>query len=120
MPLLDRAAETAIGAPDRARALSHVRICDMTGQLADSVGATHPLSLTALSALANTQARAGDFGVAVKRGQEAVAGFRSLLGPDHPLTLAAGANAEVIQSALSSRSRLQADLTDIDFTPLPL
>jgi benzylsuccinate CoA-transferase BbsF subunit len=38
-----RLAETAIGAPDRARALSHVRICDMTGQLAGA-GATRLLA----------------------------------------------------------------------------
>jgi hypothetical protein len=92
----------------------------MTGRLADSVGAAHPLSLTSLSALANALARAGDFGTAVKHGQEAAAGFRNLLGPDHPLALAAEANAELSQSALSSGSRLAANLTDIDFTPLPL
>ena len=95
-------------------------IRDMAGRLADSVGAAHPLSLTALSALANALARAGDLGAAVKHGQEVVAGFRDLLGPDHPLALAAEANAEVSQSALSSGSRLQANLADIDFTPLPL
>jgi tetratricopeptide (TPR) repeat protein len=95
-------------------------IRDMAGRLADSVGAAHPLSLMALSALANVLARAGDFGVAVKHGQEAVAGFRRLLGPGHPLALAAEANAGVIESALSSGSRLQASLAVIDFTPLPL
>jgi tetratricopeptide (TPR) repeat protein len=112
--------QTSNGSPQQVAAQSVRVIQDMTGRLADSVGAAHPLSLTALSALANALARAGDFGAAVKRGQEAVAGFRDLLGPDHPLALAAEANAEVIQSALSSGSRLQADLADIDFTPLPL
>jgi hypothetical protein len=95
-------------------------IRDMSGRLADLVGAAHPLSLMALSAQTNALARAGEFGVAVKHGQEAVSGFRRLLRPDHPLLLAAEANAAVIQSALSSGSRLQANLTDIDFTPLPL
>ena len=108
------------GSPQQAAAQSVRVIQDVTGQLANSVGVVHPLSLTALSALANSLARAGDFGMAVKHGQEAVAGFRRLLGPDHPLTLAAEANAEVIQSAMSSGSRLQANLTDLDFTPLPL
>jgi hypothetical protein len=49
-----------------------------------------------------------------------VSGFRDLLGPDHPLALAAEANAEASQAALSSGSRLQANLADIDFTPLSL
>ena len=53
-------------------------------------------------------------------GLEVATGFRDLLGSGHPLTLAAEANAEVSQSALSSGSRLQAKLADIDFTPLPL
>jgi hypothetical protein len=95
-------------------------IQDMTGRLAASVGAGHPLSLTALSALANAQARAGDFGAAVKHGQEVAAGFLDLLGPDHPLALAAEASTELSRSALSSGSRLMADLVDIDFRPLPL
>ena len=51
---------------------------------------------------------------------EVKTGFRDLLGPDHPLTLVAESNAEVSQSALSSGSGLQANLADIDFTPLPL
>jgi tetratricopeptide (TPR) repeat protein len=112
--------QTTNGSPQQVAAQSVRVIQDMTGRLADSVGAAHPLSLTALSALANALARAGDFGAAVKHGQEVVAGFRDLLGPDHPLALAAEANAEVSQSALSSGARLQANLADIDFTPLPL
>ncbi len=91
-------------------------IGDMTKRLADSVGAAHPLSLAALSALANAQARAGDFGAAVKHGQEAVAGFRNILGPYHPLALAVEANVKVSQSGAPP----PANLTDIDFTPLPL
>jgi hypothetical protein len=108
------------GSPQQAAAQSVRVIQDMTGRLADSVGTAHPLSLTALSALANALARAGDLGAAVKHGQEVVSGFRDLLGPDHPLALAAEANAEVSQAALSSGSRLQANLADIDFTPLSL
>ena len=113
-------AQTSNGSPQQVAAQSVRVIQDMTGRLADSVGAAHPLSLTARSALANALARAGDFGAAVKHGQEVVAGFRDLLGPDHPLALAVEANAEVTQSAPSSGSRLQAKLADIDFTPLPL
>jgi hypothetical protein len=108
------------GSPQPVAAQSVQVIQDMTGQLTDSVGTVHPLSLTALSALANARARAGDFGAAVKHGQEVVAGFRDLLGPDHPLALAAETNAEVSHSALSLGIRLRADLADIDFTPLPL
>jgi tetratricopeptide (TPR) repeat protein len=112
--------QTSNGSSQQMAAQSVRVIQDMTGRLTDSVGAAHPLSLTALSALANALARAGDFGAAVKHGQEVVAGFRNLLGPDHPLALAAEANAKVSQSALSSGARLQANLADIDFTPLPL
>jgi len=112
--------QTSNGSPHQVAAQSVRVIQDMTGRLADSVGAAHPLSLTARSALANALARAGDFGAAVKHGQEVVTGFRDLLGPDHPLALAVEANAEVSQSAPSSGSRLQATLADIDFTPLPL
>jgi hypothetical protein len=112
--------QTGNGRSQQMAAQSVPVIRDMTGRLADSVGSAHPLSLMALSALTNVLARAGDFGAAVKHGQEAAAGFGRLLGPDHPLTLAAEANAEVIQSALSSGSGLQANLADIDFTPLPL
>jgi len=112
--------QTSNGRPQPVAGQSVPVIQDMTGRLADSVGAAHPLSLTALSALANALARAGDFGAAVKRGQEVVAGFRDLFGPDHPLALLAEANAEISQSALSSGSRLEANLADIDFTPLPL
>ena len=112
--------QTSSGSPQLVAAKSVRVIQDMTGRLADSVGATHLLSLTALSALANALARAGDFGAAVKHGLEVATGFRDLLGPDHPLTLASEANAEVSQSALSSGSRRQANVADIDFTPLPL
>jgi hypothetical protein len=112
--------QTGNGSPQLVAAQSVLVIQDMTGRLADSVGAAHPLSLTALSALANALARAGDFGAAVKHGQEVAAGLRDLLGPGHPLALTAEANAEVIQSALSAGSRLQVNLADIDFTPLPL
>jgi hypothetical protein len=112
--------QTGNSAPQRVAAQSVRVVQDMTGRLADSVGAAHLLSLTALSALANTLARAGDFGAAAKHGQEAAAGFRDILGPGHPLALAAEANAQVSQSAPSLGSRLQARLADIDFTPLPL
>jgi tetratricopeptide (TPR) repeat protein len=112
--------QTSNGSSKQMAAQSVRIIKDMTGRLADSVGGAHPLSLMALSALANALARAGDFDAAVKHGQEVVAGFRDLLGPDHPLALAAEANAKVSQSALSSGFCPPAKLADIDFTPLPL
>ena len=108
------------GSPQPVAAQSVRVIQDLTGRLADSVGAAHPLSLTARSALANTLARAGDFGAAVRHGQEAAAGFRILLGPGHPLALTAEANAGISLSALSSGALLLTNLADIDFTPLPL
>jgi hypothetical protein len=95
---------------------------EMIDQLADSVGGTHPLSLTALSALANAQGRGGELDAAVKHGQEALVGFRDLYGSDHPYTLTVEANAEIIQSRLASAptSFPLSHLEEIDFTPLPL
>jgi NB-ARC domain-containing protein/tetratricopeptide repeat protein len=97
-------------------------IQDMVGRLADSVGDTNPLSLTAKSSLANALARVGELDAAVKYAQDAAVGFRDLLGPDHPHTLTIEANAEVIQAGLTLAlgPSLQADLVEIDFTPLPL
>jgi tetratricopeptide (TPR) repeat protein len=97
-------------------------IRDMLHKLGDSVGNAHPLSLTAMNSLANALARAGELDSAMKCRQEALAGFRDLLGPDHPYTLIVEANAEVIQSGpvLVSGSSLHAGLVEIDFTPLPL
>jgi hypothetical protein len=85
----------------------------MTDRLADSVGRTHPLTLTAVSTLANALARAGELDAAVKHAQEAVTGFRDLLGPDHPHTRTVEANTAALQFSLAS-------LVDLDFTPLPL
>jgi NB-ARC domain/Tetratricopeptide repeat len=112
--------QTDGGAPQPVAVQSAGVLQDMAGRLADLVGDAHLLSLTALSALANTLARTGDLDSAVKHGQAATAGYRDILGSDHPLTLAAEANVEVSQSALSSGAPLQASLADIDFTPLPL
>jgi hypothetical protein len=114
--------QAANGGTQRAAARSVLIIQDMIGQLADSVGDAHPLSLTALSALANARARAGALDAAVNHGQEALVGFRQLLGPDHPHTLTVEANAATIQSCLppASASFSQIQLEEIDFTPLPL
>lgn len=107
------------GSPQRAAARSVPIIRDMLHQLADSVGDAHPLSLTVVSALANALASAGELDAAAKRAQEALEGFRDLLGPGHPHTLAVEANAETIQSRLASGSA-PTPLAEIDFTPLPL
>jgi hypothetical protein len=93
-------------------------IRDAVGHLADSLGDAHPLSLTALSALANALARAGDFDAGIERGQEALAGFQKLLGPEHPYTLTVEANTETIRSRPASLPN--SSLEEIDFTPLPL
>jgi tetratricopeptide (TPR) repeat protein len=110
------------GGPQREAARSVQVIQDMLDQLADSVGKTHPLSLTVANSLANALARAGKLDTAVKHWQEALVGFRDLFGPGHPHTLAVEANAEIIQSdlALVPGPSRQADLAEIDFTPLPL
>jgi Tetratricopeptide repeat len=96
-------------------------IRDMLDQVRSSVGNSHPLSLTAMNSLANSLTRAGELDSAVKYRQEALAGFRDLLGPDHPHTLAVEANAESIQPGptLVPVQSLQTDLIEIDFTPLP-
>jgi NB-ARC domain-containing protein/tetratricopeptide repeat protein len=114
--------QTATDRPQRAAARSVLVIQDMIDQLADSVGGAHPLSLTAVSALANALARAGDFAAAAGPGQEALIGFRDLLGPDHPHTRAVEANIETIRSllGLAPTPFPQPHLIEIDFTPLPL
>jgi hypothetical protein len=111
-------------------------------RLTDSLGESHPLSLTAATALANALARAGELGAALKCGQESLAGFQELMGVDHPHALAAEANTFTIQSRFGYervpddlRARYaaalnpdhpdlalftQGRLVDIDFTPLPL
>jgi hypothetical protein len=78
-----------------------------------------------VSALANALARAGELDAAVKRGQEALVGFRDLLGPDHPHTLVVAANIKTIRSRLALAPATpapfpQTHLEEIDFTPLPL
>jgi tetratricopeptide (TPR) repeat protein len=114
--------QAANGGIQRAAARSALVIQDMSDRLADSVGDAHPLSLTALSALANALSCAGEPDAAVKHGQEALVGFRDLLGADHPHTLAVEANAESIQSrlALAPASFPRTRLVEIDFSPLPL
>ena len=110
------------GSPQRAAARSVLVIRDVIDQLAASVGDTHPLSLVALSALTNALARAGELDAAVEHGQEAVVGFRDILGADHPYTLTVEANIRAIQSRLplASAPFSPTQLEEIDFTPLPL
>jgi tetratricopeptide (TPR) repeat protein len=97
-------------------------IQEMIDQLAESVGRAHPLSLSALSALANAQARAGELDAADEHGQEALVGFRDLFSADHPYALTVKANTEIIQSHLApARAPVPlSHLEEIDFTPLPL
>jgi tetratricopeptide (TPR) repeat protein len=104
-------------------------------------GADHPQTLAATVVLASVLRRIdGRKDEAVRLLEEAERRYQSAL-PNHPYGYAcaaylavvrcqtsngspqpanAEANAEVSQSALSSGSRLQANLVDIDFTPLPL
>jgi tetratricopeptide (TPR) repeat protein len=114
--------QAAADSPEPVAARSVLVIQDMVDRLAGSVGNAHPLSLTAVSALANTLARAGEPDAAVKYGHKALAGFRDLLGPDHPHTLTVKANIETIESSLTSAPDPfpLRRLADIDFTPLPL
>ncbi len=115
---------------------------DVAARLADSVGETHPLTLTAVSSLANVLADTGEPAAGLDRGLAALAGFRSGLGPDHPHALACAANVMTIRARLGdeadsgdSRARYEAavgadhldvrlftegKLIYLDFTPLPL
>ena len=128
----------ANGSTQRTASRSVPVIQEMVDRLAGSVGEAHPLSLTAMASLANALARAGEPDAALKRGQEALAGFRALFSADHPHALACEANISAFQSEpvpedLRTRYAavlgpahpdlvlfVQGDLIDIDFTPLPL
>jgi len=114
----------------------------VVGSLSDAVGETHPLSLTAMAALANALAHAGELDAALTCGHEALAGFRARFGADHPYALACEANTSTIQRELRHKPVpedlhvryatalrpdhpdltlfAQGSLIDIDFTPLPL
>jgi tetratricopeptide (TPR) repeat protein len=107
--------------PQQVAARSVLVIQDEIDHLADAVGDVHLLSLMAMSALANTLARAGEPEAAVKHGQKALASFRDLLGPDHPHTLVVQANNETIESHpdLAKAPFPLRRLVEIDFTPLP-
>jgi hypothetical protein len=124
------------------RAESALVIQGVIERLTDSVGADHPLTLTAASALVNALARAGELDTARERGDDAVTGLRARFGASHPHTLASEANTAIIQSRMGrdpASAELRACLTatvgsghpvlallahghliDIDFTPLPL
>lgn len=114
--------QAADGSLEHAAARAVPVIEGAVDRLADSVGGGHPLSLTALSALANALAHAGEVGAASKHGQEALAGFREIFGSDHPYVAALTANAETIQArlALAPEPLARTALAEIDFTPLPL
>jgi hypothetical protein len=131
---------TVNGGPERAESARVIQ--GAIERLTDSVGADHPLTLTAASALVNALARAGELDAARERGEEVVTGLRARFGAGHPHTLASEANIAIIQSRMGRdqasaelRARLAATvgpghpvlasfthghLIDIDFTPLPL
>jgi tetratricopeptide (TPR) repeat protein len=133
---------TTAGSPQRAAAEAVPVLGEVIERLRGSVGADHPLTLTAVSSLANSLARAGDLDAARNHEQEALAGFQTRLGAGHPHALAVEANAATIQSRMGYepasqelRARwvaalgpdhrdlaafTQGQLIDIDFTPLPL
>ena len=132
----------ARGSMQRAAARSVPVLREVVGRLSDAVGETHPLSLTALAALANALARAGELDAALTRGLEALDGTRARFGADHPHALACEANTSTIRSELWSKPVpedlharyatalgpdhpdvalfAQGRLVDIEFTPLPL
>jgi tetratricopeptide (TPR) repeat protein len=114
--------EAATGSSQRVAARSVLVIQDVIDHLADLVGDAHPMSLVAVSALANALARAGELDAAIKHGHKALVGFRDLLGPDHPHTLIVKANNETIESRLAPAPAPSPPrrLVEIDFTPLPL
>jgi hypothetical protein len=117
-------------------------ISEVIERLTSSVGADHPLTLTAVAALANSLARAGELDTARRCGHEALVRFQDRFGTGHPYVLAMEANAATIQSRLGHEptskelraryaaalgpshpdlvSFTQGQLIDIDFTPLLL
>jgi len=113
--------QAANGNQRRAAAQAIPVIQGKTSQLADSLG-VHPLSQSALNALANALATAGEVDAAVKHAQEALIGFQDLFTPDHPYARAVAANLELIRSGPPQPQdpSAPAPLTEIDFSPLPL
>jgi hypothetical protein len=123
-------------------ALAADELQDVIAGLTQALSADHPLTLAAVSGLANAQAAAGNLDAALYRAEQALRGFQDRLGTAHPHKLACEANVATIQAHLGQdpssgelRERYAAILgaghTDvklfteqrlisIDFTPLPL
>jgi hypothetical protein len=116
---------------------------DVTGALAAATRAGHPLTLAMTATLAGIQAEAGHLDQALASARQAMDGFRRHLGPAHPHALISEANVAAIRTRIGHDDagdaglparyeavfgpghpdllRLtQAELIDIDFTPLPL
>jgi hypothetical protein len=128
--------------PAAGLALSLAELQDAVDGLTRSLSADHPLTLAAVSGLANMLAKAGNLEAALQRGEQALRGFRDRLGTAHPHTLAGEANVATIAARLGRgpgpgdlRERyaevLGRDHADfqlfteqrliiVDFTPLPL
>jgi hypothetical protein len=123
-------------------ALSAAELEAVIASLTQTLSADHPLTLTAVSGLANVLAAAGNLDLALDHGEQALHGFRDRLGPANPHKLACEANVLTIRARLGQdpdpgdlRERyaaiVGADHADmklfterrliaIDFTPLPL
>jgi hypothetical protein len=115
---------------------------DVIAGLTATVGERHPLCLTAVSELGNVLADTGELDAGADHGLKALAGFRDLLGPDHPHALACAANVVTIRTRRGQEAdsgdlharyeaTVGADHPDVrlftegkliylDFTPLPL
>lgn len=118
------------------------QLSDVISSLSTSVGRGHPLTLAAISELANVLADVGELAAGADHSLVALTGFRDRLGPDHPHALACEANVLTIRGRLGHgassgdlRGRYEAavgaDHPDVrlfsegrliylDFTPLPL
>ena len=115
----------------------------VTGHLAAATRPGHPLTLAMTATLAVTQAETGHLDQALASARQAMDGFRRHLGPGHPHSLISEANVATIRAWLGQDDagdaslparyeavfgpghpgllRLaQAELIDIDFSPLPL
>ena len=120
---------------------------DAVASLTGLVGVSHPLTLIAVSSLANLLAETGEpaggnLDAALRQADETLAAFAECFGPGHPHTLACEANVATIRSRLQHEARpgdllvryeaavgsnhpdvrlfSERKLIFIDFTPLPL
>jgi len=106
--------QAATSEPERAALNAVPELIEVLARLEETVGGSHPLSLTTRASLANVLAEAGGLDAALDHAEQALSGFHDRLGMEHPHSLACQANLATI---LARRGDA---LVYLDFTPLPL